>query len=335
VDQLLAQLTDGTQGIVLVVKALKRQKELESSNRNRKDDDWMDPYSRRRCRAFLGLVLSTSAACTNAAAPVVAPRTVPTSIGSFAVGCPGGWTSSDQGAGRVVFMPPRPLPGGIDSFIVAQSAPAEAFAPTGSTPDGQQLLRDVELQLHAQGVVEGSGQWHGGAPAVWFRGLIRGRGLTRANDPLGLDGFVLISPLSSAARIFLVASYPVGTYGSAFEEVIQGLTPDSALPSDVRSGKCAGAFTSVNPPPVQHVADFIVRFNTSPTVNVTDTVTCRPARPEHPGCYLLAAINEVSSVGDQSYRLGIWPTATDEQVAQLRSILQHSSYVASFRTEAR
>ena len=64
-------------------------------------------------------------------------------------------------------------------------------------------------------------------------------------------------------------------------------------------------------------------------------MTCKPASPGKTGCYFLDAIFQVASVGDSTYTVGIWPTATDAQVQQLRSILQRSPYVSNFRIKDR
>jgi hypothetical protein len=255
------------------------------------------------------------------------------------VGCPDGWNYIDAGPLGLVFRPPKPLPGGLESLILAFGVEPGELLPNEVPLEGHGLLLQMERRFRARAVVEGAGRWHGGPPALWFRGRITDAGV--AGDAGPLDGFVLITPPDSGSRVLVVAAYPAGIYGDALADAVGEL---SALPGPSRKyadreiqarGACRGNFMASSPAPYQAVEAFVVRFNTDPTVDVTDTVTCEPRPPGSTECHLLPGISDVSAIGSRTYRIGLWPTATDAQVARLRKLLEESPYVASSRTEYR
>jgi hypothetical protein len=258
----------------------------------------------------------------------------------FAVGCPAGWNYIDAGPFGLVFRPPQPLPGGVESLIVAFGGQPRELLPNEAPQRGHALLTQLERRFRAQAVVEGSGRWHGVPSAVWFRGRINDADIS-GPDAGPLDGFVLVTSEGNSSRVFVIAAYPAAIYSKAFTDAVRGL---SVLPGPVRPyahreiqarGVCRGQFTAVSPAPYQAVEAFIIRFNTDPTVEITDTVTCKPRPPGSTECHLLDGISEVSATGSRTYRIVFLPTATDAQVARVRALLERSPYVASYRTENR
>lgn len=267
------------------------------------------------------------------------------SAGLFEIGCPDGWSYSDQGPLGLVFRPPEPLPGGIDSFIYAVAGAAVAQPPGSNVSDAPDaFVAKLEGRFRAQHVEEERiGLWHGES-ALWFRGRIKEKSLT-GDDTEYLDGFVAAVKGASGGRwlVFVLASYPADVYSDAFSQTVEGFRPlaNSLVEYEkqeiIESGECSGFFSEVSPPPYQRIKAFIVSFNRIPFVEVTDKVVCKPRPAGETACQLLDAISGLSGLPGKGYwyRIDIWPTASAQQVRAVRKALEKSADIASFKVKMR
>ena len=147
-----------------------------------------------------------------------------------------------------------------------------------------------------------------------------------SDDAQSLDGFVAaVKGETGEWNTFLIASYPANVYADAVSQTVSGFRPllDS-LPDNENSppatGECSGSFSGVaSPPPYQPIKAFIVTFNRTPTVEVTDEVVCKPRPPEETECQFLEAVSGLIALsGGDRYRIDIWPTASAGAVAAVR-----------------
>ena len=262
----------------------------------------------------------------------------------FEIGCPDGWRYKGYGgpAGFIFFEPPKPLPGGIESFIGTFWG-QEGMSIGSKPPDAPDaFLRMLVDDFKATGVEEHVGLWDGKS-ALWFRGRIKSEPLT-SDDTQSLDGFVAaVKGATGEWNTFLIASYPIGVYEEAFSQTVGGFRPlldsqpDDGDPLAPATGECSGSFSeAVSPPPYQPIEAFIITFNRLPTVEVTNEIECKPQPPGTTQCQFVAAVSGTLALpGRYRYRIEIWPTASATAVAVVTRRLERSPDVARFKIVGR